>query len=79
MLTLKNLLERSNGNIVGIGPDLTISTGYDSGEPAAGPGPLPDYDDWTTPMPKAEKLKLADLMLDRWTRYKAAVMEEPGA
>lgn len=76
--TVEQLLGPGSRGIVGIDEVLSISTGYDSKEPAADPGPLPDWV-FGEPMPKAEKLKLADMMLNRWARYKAAVQQERDA
>jgi hypothetical protein len=75
-VTKDELIFRANGGIVGIDADLEVSGGYDNTVNEANPGAT--CPDWQEPedynaMPKAEKLALADVMLDRWTRYREAV------
>lgn len=78
MTTLAEFLDEASycGETIGLDDDLNVYTGSDQASYEACPG---EPCDWLPPgraMPKAEKLLLADLMIDRWTRYKAAVQAE---
>lgn len=81
-MTKDELLCRAHGGIVGISEGLRVSSGYDETHIEADPGAdrpgWIDAEDYNA-MPKAEKLALADLMLDRWSRYRQVVATEPDA
>jgi len=73
-MTADELMRESNCGIVGMDAELEVYGGYDEAWPAARPGVLdqevyPGAHD----MVPSEKLKLADAMIGRWMRYRAAV------
>jgi hypothetical protein len=51
--------EYANHGIVGIAPDLSLSTGYDN------PGPSADE------LSPAERIELADYMIKQWSAFRA--------
>ena len=63
----------ANGGIIGIDEDLNVTEGYDGGIEFQ---PLSQWEDGDPenlkPWTSAEKIELADMMIDRWTRFKAA-------
>lgn len=58
----------ANGGIIGICEDLDVSEGYDSSIYTEKPDWIEaeDYNGLTT----AEQIELADVMIDRWQRFK---------
>lgn len=56
----------ANNGIVGIDAGLELYEGYDGGI---------DLDDCPSPLSHEEKLEFADIMIDRWMRFKAALEE----
>lgn len=77
MKKLDELLKRAPGGVVGISPDLVVTSGYDDRIAEA----LVVRPDWMAledfkigEMPMREKLALADLMLDRWKRYRESAI-----
>jgi len=57
---------RATRGIVGIRDDLDISEGYDGGLLT------PDDAEWIESAPtRADMIELADIMLDRWRRFRA--------
>lgn len=62
-IKLSDFLSRTHGRIVGLSPDLRVFGGYDSQHDEAAPN-TEDLQD-QEPLPLAEKLALADLMLER--------------
>ena len=47
----------ANGGIIGLGPDLCISEGYDGG-----------IDNSWSPIPPAHRKEIAAYMIEQWTR-----------
>lgn len=65
----------AGGDVWGLDADLRVTVGYDCDADRADPGPRPDW--YVSPaIPTAEKLRLADMMIERWMRYRAAVVEK---
>lgn len=73
--TAEDLIADANCGIVGIDEDLNVFEGYDGGCPEAHPSAdCPEHRDpkhWR-PLSKEEKRRLADIMIERWQRYKDA-------
>ena len=53
-------------NKIGLGPDLSVTGGYDDGFYGEGW----DYSDETHGLTVAEHIELADYMIEQWTKYK---------
>lgn len=61
----------ANCTIVGISEDLKITEGYDGGIHCVG-----DYgEDDTDGLTKQDQLELADLMIDRWNKFKLGIQK----
>jgi hypothetical protein len=72
-MTFGELVVKANCGYIGINDELEISEGYDGVFPEAQPG-YQSQGDWDDgPLSKEDMLKLADLMIWRWTRYRKAV------
>lgn len=56
-------------DVVGIDPELRVYGGYDYRHYSAC---APDADNVGPQMPAAEKIALADAMIERWQRYRDA-------
>ena len=75
-MTAQELIERANSGYVGINEGGEVSSGYDESHHGASG---PDKDDLFEPeemLPYAERVALADIMLDRWRRYKDEAMTQ---
>lgn len=70
----EDLQNGAGDDIWGIDAELEVSVGYDSFvNEASLQQPAWVDDDWK-PLPAAERVRLADMMIERWTRYRAAVL-----
>jgi len=56
----------ANRHIIGLGPGLSVTGGYDDGFYGEGW----DYSDETYGLTVAEHTELADYMIEQWTKYK---------
>ena len=74
-MTLEDLYSGGGADIWGIDTDLSVSCGYDSEARSADAGPPSEWDDPDDNLPVSEKLRLAAKMIDRWKRYRIAVLE----
>jgi len=63
---------KANGTVVGIGEDLRVTEGWDGGIAEANADGLEDTDNWSP----EECRELADMMIDRWTRYREEYGED---
>jgi hypothetical protein len=63
-----------NRGFVSINEDLEISEGYDSGLLAAPNEKYYEYDE--DRLTKDEALELADILIDRWNRFKIACQKD---
>ena len=57
----------ANNGIIGLGPDLEVSEGYDGGFWSAHESEYKDEADILTP---AERVELADYMIERWQAFR---------
>lgn len=70
MTSAKRLIGEASGGYVGIDAELHVCSGYDQTEVSANLDHVCDGD-WDYPnMEASEKVKLADEMIARWTRYR---------
>lgn len=60
-------------DVWGLDENLNVTVGYDSCADQAGLCPLQEWDE-REPLPDTERLRLANMMVERWTRYRDAVM-----
>jgi hypothetical protein len=75
ILKLKSGRElRVNRGFISINQDLEISEGYDCGLPSAPNEKHYEYDE--DRLTKDEALELADILIDRWNRFKIACQKD---
>lgn len=61
----------ANCGIIGIGPNLNLSGGYDDGIPCVSNSWHDEKDPFSETLSKAEVVDLADIMIARWQAFRA--------
>lgn len=68
----------ANGGIIGLGPDLTVSNGYDGGffQPRHDWQSQEEYEEIGEALTPEEQIELADYMIAKWAAFKTRAQEE---
>lgn len=75
MTSAKRILDQAHCGFVGINANLEVSTGFDDREVSANLDHVSQAD-WDHPdMLPAERVKLADEMIARWTHYREGALK----